>query len=396
MNPAGSARNLRVGLLTAHLTRAGGGVFTSARGLARALCAQEGIEVEIFGPAEGGADLSGWDSLALDSATFSGPGAFAYANRLYPKIQAADIGLLHLHGLWMHTSVVSLEYSRRLGRPHIVSPHGMLDPWALRNAGWKKKIAGALFENANIQTAACLHALNTAEERAIRAFGYNGPVCTISNGVELPSQDAPEPVKPWWHRTTPDVRTLLYLGRLHPKKGLSNLLIAWSRLDKELQNGWRLIVAGWDERRYLLTLRRMAQALHIEATTIFPGPLFGDEKRAAFQYCDGFILPSFSEGLPMVLLEAWAYGKPALMTSHCNLPEGFEAGAALPIETNPESITAALEAFMTMDDAKRATMGANGTKLVSRRFTWPVVGAEMADVYRWLAASGPKPSTVST
>ncbi len=76
----------------------------------------------------------------------------------------------------------------------------------------------------------------------------------------------------------------------------------------------------------------MAKGLGIEATVTFPGALFGEDKRAAFHYCDGFILPSLSEGLPMVLLEAWACGKPVLMTPQCNLPEGFDAGAAVRIE----------------------------------------------------------------
>ena len=142
-------------------------------------------------------------------------------------------------------------------------------------------------------------------------------------------------------------------------------------------------------------MRRLATDLRIEATVIFPGPLFGADKKAAFHHCEGFILPSLSEGLPVVLLEAWAEGKPVLMTSQCNLPEGFEAGAALRVEPEEASIFEGLTRFLGMDDATRRNMGAKGRALVQQRFSWPVIAAEMAAVYRWLAARGPKPASIT-
>jgi poly(glycerol-phosphate) alpha-glucosyltransferase len=271
----------------------------------------------------------------------------------------------------------------------------MLDPWALHNSGWKKRLAAAVYENANIRTAACVHALNPAEEEAIRDYGFAGPVCVIPNGVNPPAADQPILPTPWWMKNDPGARTLLYLGRLHPKKGLPNLMSAWSRLDLETRKRWRLVVAGWDEYSHQTALRRMATALRIEASVTFTGPLFGEDKKAAFQHCHGFILPSLSEGLPMVLLEAWAYGKPVLMTPQCNLPEGFEAGAALRIEPEEESILGGLTNFLAMEDTERERMGANGRALVQERFAWPVITAEMAAVYRWLAGRGPKPGSVS-
>ncbi len=205
----------------------------------------------------------------------------------------------------------------------------MLDPWALRNSGWKKRLAAKLFEKANIEGAACLHALNAAEAKAIRDYGFTGPVCVIPNGIEAPPAEEPVPAAPWWAKANPGVKTLLYLGRLHPKKSLPNLLSAWSRLDAETRKNWRLVIAGWDEHGHQMGLRRVSSGYHIHDSVTFPGPLFGKDKKDAFWYCDGFVLPSVSEGQPMVVLEAWACGKPVLMTPQCNLPEGFEAGAAV-------------------------------------------------------------------
>jgi poly(glycerol-phosphate) alpha-glucosyltransferase len=271
----------------------------------------------------------------------------------------------------------------------------MLDAWALQNSGWKKRLAATFFENENLKSAACLHALNPAEEMSIRDYGYRGPVCVIPNGVDLPASDEAPPEMPWWNKSAPQVKTLLYLGRVHPKKGLPNLLLAWSRLEPDFHRSWRLVIAGWDENGHQLALRRMTTALRIEQSVFFPGPLFGDEKRGAYYYCDGFVLPSLSEGLPMVVLEAWACGKPVLMTAKCNLPEGFEAGAAVCIEPSEESIAEVLGNFMTTGEAERAAIGANGRTLVGRRFAWPVIAADMAGVYRWVVGVGPRPALVT-
>jgi poly(glycerol-phosphate) alpha-glucosyltransferase len=270
----------------------------------------------------------------------------------------------------------------------------MLDPWALQNSGWKKRLAARVFENANIRTAACLHALTASEAKSIRAYGFPGPICVIPNGVGLPAPDEPPPALPWWKHIEPDKKTILYLGRIHPKKGLANLVGAWRCIEPGLRDDWRLIIAGWEEHGHQVYLQRLALSLGVQITITFPGPLFGDDMKAAFRHCDGFILPSVSEGLPMAVLEAWAYGKPVIMTPQCNLPEGFEAGAALCVEPEKESILGGLTGFMRMDDAKRRSIGLIGRALAEQRFAWPSVVAQMAAVYRWVAGRAPQPASV--
>jgi len=397
MNPTGMDRgeSIRAGLLTAHLGRSGGGVYSSVRQFASALVNEPGIEVEVLGPADPSEDLSEWAPLSPRTARRVGPSFFSYAPGLGRSLQAAGLHLVHLHGLWMHPSMASRSFSRKTGLPHIVSPHGMLDPWALRNSGWKKRIASALFENANLESARCLHALNRAEETAIREYGLKNPVCVIPNGIDFPAEDLAAPALPWWAKAAPEVRTLLYLGRLHPKKGLPRLLAAWSLLDTSIRERWRLLIAGWEEQGHQTALRQMAAKYRIEDSITFPGPLFGEDKRAAYYHCDGFILPSLSEGLPVAVLEAWAAGKPVIMTPECNLPEGFQAEAAISIYPTEESIHAGLANFLTMEDSERKRMGANGLALARERYSWPSIAAEMAAVYRWVAGNGPKPPSVN-
>ena len=134
----------------------------------------------------------------------------------------------------------------------------------------------------------------------------------------------------------------------------------------------------------------------MEESVVFLGPKFGEEKAACYRNCDAFILPSFSEGLPMVILEAWAYGKPVLMTPECNLPEGFAASAALRVEAQSESVANGLGRLFAMSDDERGQVGQQGLMLVKDRFHWPKVAAEMRLVYEWILGRAAKPECVIT
>jgi poly(glycerol-phosphate) alpha-glucosyltransferase len=126
----------------------------------------------------------------------------------------------------------------------------------------------------------------------------------------------------------------------------------------------------------------------------FAGPRYGPDKAAAFASSDAFILPSFSEGMPNAALEAWAHGLPSLLTPQCNLPEGFEYGAAIAIEPNELAIANGLRRLTAMTDGERRVMGGRGSALVAKRFSWQVVAAELEAVYRWLLGLQERPETV--
>ncbi|PYK25405.1 MAG: glycosyl transferase family 1, partial [Verrucomicrobia bacterium] len=128
-------------------------------------------------------------------------------------------------------------------------------------------------------------------------------------------------------------------------------------------------------------------------SVVFLGSRFGAEKSECYRTCDAFILPSLSEGLPMTVLEAWAYAKPVLMTPECNLPEGFLANAALRIGPSAEEIAAGLKQLVEMSTDDRAAMGARGRDLVTRDFSWPRIGEQMRAVYDWVLG-GEMPNTV--
>lgn len=384
-------------MLTGSISRAAGGFFNSVRRLSVSLQGLPDTEVRVFSlpDAHSAADLSAWAPLRPELHPFRGPVGFRYSPALARAVAAAKCDLVHTHGIWLHISAVALREHRRRGIPHIISPRGMLDPWAVRQSRWKKLLAGWWFEQAHLSEARCLHALAPSELAAIRAYGLNNPIALIPNGIDLPGPVTDPP--PWQTGFGTNERVLLFLARLHPKKGVAEMLRAWAAVRRHSPNlaaSWRLAVAGWDDGGHEAGMKRLSAELGLNGQVAFLGPLFDERKAAALAHCAGFILPSFSEGLPMGVLEAWAHGKPVLMTPQCNLPEGFAAGAALEMTPSVESIATALRAFFSMSPAALGEMGEKGGRLVAERFTWPKIAREMRAVYQWVLGGGPGPACV--
>jgi glycosyltransferase involved in cell wall biosynthesis len=389
---------MKISMLIKSVSRAGGGVFEAARQLSRVLAHDQTLKIEVVSmeDASTAADITSWHPLRPRIVGIGGPRSYGYAPNFRKALDASGADLAHVHGIWTYPSLAASRWSRRHQRPYLVSVHGMLSPYALRLRRWKKLLAASLFERDVLRRAACLHACTTRELESFRKFGLRNPVCVIPNGIDLPFGPAAlRPHPPWIDSVEPGGKVLLYLGRLHPSKGLPTLLNAWARA--RIQRGkeskqWDLVIAGWGEERYEQELRAHARAAGVAQSVHFIGPQFGEQKEAAFQSADGFVLPSLSEGLPMAVLEAWGYSLPVLMTPECNLPEGFLTNSALKIET--AEMAKGLEEFVAMSDLERADMGTRGRELVVKQFTWPRIAAQVREVYQWIVGGGQQPGCV--
>jgi poly(glycerol-phosphate) alpha-glucosyltransferase len=314
------------------------------------------------------------------------------------EVLAADAALALCHGLWTHHNWVTLRWAQLTGRPYLVSPHGMVDHVDLRKSRLVKFLARRLYVDRLFRRAACIRAVSGSEAKSLRAFGVRRPICLVPNGVWSPALDLVPPPT-WRSQLPPDAKVLFYIGRLNKKKGLTPFISAWAKIrhqEPALSKNWHLIIAGWDQNGYEQQLKSQVASLNIGSLTHFVGPLFGSDKHAAYRTADGFVLPSTSEGLPTVVLEAWAYGVPVLMTPQANLPEGFAEGAALEIQTNIESIFQGLRAFFSMNGLEREAMVRQGRKLAENRFSWPEIAREMQRVYQWVLGQAPRPETVIT
>ncbi len=380
--------DVRVSMVAGSVSRLAGGMFYSVRQLARALQDAAMQDVEVFGAADRytEADRGEWSGVKTSVGKTVGPGAFGYCLELPGFLERRTPDIVHIQGLWMYPSVACMRWAAQSKGKYLVSPRGMLDEWALRNSRWKKQIAAVLYENAHLRRAACLHALNEAEARSIRVYGLRNPVCVIPNGVDLPDLAASD--------QHVGERRCVFLGRIHPKKGIGALLKAWAKAAP--RDGWKLEIAGWDQGGHEKDLRRLTEELRLQTSVRFVGPKFGAEKDAFLRGASAFLLPSLSEGLPVAVLEAWSYGLPVVMTPECNLPEGFDSGAAIRSEGDVDSLAAALSYVMAAPNQELQEMGMRGRRLVESRFAWPRIGRQMADVYSWLLNGGARPDTVQT
>ncbi|MDF7826691.1 glycosyltransferase [Pontiellaceae bacterium B12227] len=367
---------MKIDVLTT-CSRKAGGLFYSVRWLSRALHAK-GCYPTIRSPEDefSQKDMAVWEPLPVELYSSSGP--LQFSRELRASLASSTPDLIHLHGIWMDNQWAAMQCQKKNGTPVVVSPRGMLDPWAVKNSAWKKKIVEVLFAKKALREATCIHALCQSEVESIRAYGLKNPIAMIPNGVELPMIGKKE---------NTGSRQLLFLGRIHPKKGISELLDAWSKTS----NNWKLLIAGWDDGGHETNLRAKAEKLGLENVE-FVGPQYGAEKEQLLRSVDAFILPSFSEGLPMSVLEAWSYELPVVITDFCNLPEAFEADAAIRVEPEKDSIFHGLETLTSMPASELEVMGKAGRKLVEDKFSWQMIAENMHKVYAWCLHKGEPPA----
>ena len=311
-------------------------------------------------------------------------------------VLAAAPQLLHLHGLWRSPTRIAARLATA-ELPLVIAPHGMLDPGALAISRRKKQIVWHLWERGALEASRCLHALCTAEARAIRAVLPRMPIAVIPNGVHLPqASEASTGAAPPWDGVIPAGEpVLLFLGRFHRKKGLDPLLSAWQAVATaaERHRFWLALVGYGDEGALAQRVAEAQGRGELQRLRVF-GPAFGAQKAAALAAATAFVLPSFSEGLPMAALEAMAHQLPCLLSEACNLPEAYAAGAAIFSEPDPATLAVALEHCFRLSVHERVAMGSAGQALVRERFSWPHVAAQTRELYAWVLGGGAPPAFV--
>ena len=302
-------------------------------------------------------------------------------HRLQHLVQSADG--VHIHGLWEQSTSVAAHAAQAHGIPYVLSAHGMLEPWALRSGRLKKMIYSALVERRNVARAAALHALTRAEAQQYIAFGARAPIAVIPNAVEIP-------------RNLPDSRSLffnhypalqgkcilLYLARLHPKKGVDKLLEAWASVAGAFADA-HLVIAGPDSGNTRAGLEQFVQTKQLASSVTFTGLLRDGLKWGAFAAAQGFVLPSHSEGLSVSVLEAMGCELPIILTEGCNMPQVIEHGAGWLVEPTAESIACSIAAFLANSRLENLRMGSRGAELIQARYSWPVVLRQMTELYLW-------------
>lgn len=391
-------RQLDVLHLSASLSRKAGGIFESILGFGHGLDTL-GLKVAALGleDSDSHLDIDRWNSVKPYFVDPLGPSSFGFSPQFMKHLNLRVPRLVHQHGLWMYISAVGLNWTQQNSVPRLISPHGMLEPWALRHSRFKKLIAKTLYEKHNILTATCLHALNEQEANDIRTFGYKGPIAIIPNGSPVPLKLETVQQGNQVSDNRFDVKTLLFLGRLHPKKGLSEAISAFAILKNSptfKNNPWRFIIAGNGSPDYEARLGDQVAKLDLQMEISFTGPVYGAEKARLFSTSDAFILPSFSEGLPIAVLEAWTYALPTLLTRHCNLNEAIGSHIAVEIPNIPSDMAQKLIEFTELPTSEIQLIGARAKEFVDTHYSWDSSCSKMKSVTDWLTRNGDKPDCI--
>lgn len=302
---------------------------------------------------------------------------------LRPVVQRTDI--LHCHGLWHADGAHAARLASGAGVPYLVSCKGMAQPWALEQGRMKKALALWVWQKRVLERAAVLHATSALEKEALRALGLKNPVALIPCGVDAPEEVLSQP------KGDRKKRRALFLSRLHPSKGVEDLLRAWAALRPE---GWSLRVTGPSDGGYEQDLRKLAEDLGIAAEVEFLTPVFGVERWKVMADAELFVLPTYSENFGMVIAEALAAGLPVVTTEAAPWERIREWGCGWRVKTGPEALTEALRQACETAPEELVEMGARGQRMSRKELSWEKAAQEMLQVYGWVRREREKPVCV--
>lgn len=332
----------------------------------------------------------------------------AFSPTLLKHCQPATDLVLHDNGIWLPTNHAAARVARQTGAPRIVSTRGMLTKWAFQYRGQKKRLAWWLYQRRDLQQAKVLHATSHQEAAEFRELKLTQPIAVVPNGVTLPPphQPADSPIhrftEPAYHRT-PDApthrRTVLFLGRIHPIKGLLNLVEAWAEVKRSGVGGqrsmWQVVIAGQDENGHKAEVEAAIRERQLQQDFRFVGAIDGPAKWDVYRSANLFVLPSHTENFGLVVAEALACGLPVITTRGTPWEELVTRGCGWWTQIGAEPLARALREATTLTDAERQEMGRRGRRLVADNYTWPAAAQKMLAVYRWMLGQGERPGCVS-
>jgi glycosyltransferase involved in cell wall biosynthesis len=332
--------------------------------------------------------IRGLDRIRIGAVdTPTGLLARPFGASLAPTLRAlGPFDVVHMHGVWDVSFLSIASWCRKVGIPYVVRPAGMLDVWSLRQSRLKKRVALALAYRRMLAGAGAIHALNAHERDTIGALGFGSPIVVIPNGVFLEEIElAAEPAL--FREAHPDLGDrpyVLFLSRLHYKKGLDILAEAWARVGKAFPEH-RLVVAGPRQDDTIDLLRRRLSEEGLSESLVEVGEIYADMKTAAFRGAECFVLPSRQEGFSVAVTEALALGVPVVISRECHFPEVTEAGAGIETSLEPRDVAEGVSRMLS-EPTLRVESGRAGARLIRERFTWPRIAEQTLDVYARLGA----------
>jgi glycosyltransferase involved in cell wall biosynthesis len=270
------------------------------------------------------------------------------------KLSAKEVDLIHLQHIWNPYIQVMAFWAHKKNIPYIVTPRGMLEPWIMANNSWKKKIAMFLYQDNALKRADHIHATAQMEKDNIQALGYTNPITIIPNGIDLSEVKSV--------KNTYGNKKMIFLSRIHPKKGIELLLEAWRTTNT---SGRTLEIAGNGDATYINSLRQSAHNIN---NVSFVGSKYGDDKWDYLRSGDVMVLPTYSENFGIVVAEALAVGLPVITTTGTPWEDLEKFRCGWWIDLSVQNLQSTLQKVFDTPIYSLEKMGINGKKLVQEKY----------------------------
>ena len=300
---------------------------------------------------------------------------FPFSLNYFKRLSEIKPQILDVQGLWSSTSIISILYNYFLGTPYIVTPRGMLEEWALKQSYFKKKFYYFFIENYHLKKASYLRATSNLEALTFEKLGFDKKkIINIPNSIKIPK------LKKNFKKNNKIKKRLLFLSRLHPKKGLIELLQSWKLIQNKFID-WELLICGYDENNYKKEIKKKIKDLDLKRV-IIKNFVIGKDKENIYNSSDLFILLSHSENFGLSIAEALSYKIPVITTTNTpwkNLDK-YKCGWCINLDI--AKVTKTLEKAMRMSKKNRLNMGKNGRDWMVKDFSDLTIGIRMQSIYK--------------
>jgi len=302
-----------------------------------------------------------------------------------------DADVVHIHSVWEEPQHLAARAAIKQGKPYIFTPHGMLDPWSLAQKKWKKRLYMAWRLRRDLNQASALHFTTEAERDACRALGLKPQSVVISLGISwdefenLPARDGLRKKYP----QIEDRKVLVFLGRIHPGKGVEYLVPALA----QTRTRPVLVVVGPDSNGFRATIEATVDQAGVKDRVIFTGMLKGQDRVAALAGADLFALPSDHENFGMSVVESLAAGTPVIVSNEVALSSDVSSGkVGSVVQRDPKSIAAAIDSWLS-DKSELNRVRDRCRTFARDRFDWTLIAKKWVNFYAQLAGMrNPVPS----
>ena len=353
------------------------------------------VPMLVRGLAELGVDITLMTIRSENMNTHTLEGTSAKIKVFDPSVSQSEIArylkeehfqLIQIQSMWDWPYHKVMREARKQGIPYIITPRGMLEPWSLSQKKWKKKLAWWLYQRNDVQLSVCVFTTAKMEADHISNLGITTSRAVIPNGIETDSYPC---------KTSVDIvkKQVLFLSRIHVKKGIEILFDAWKRIHSEFAD-WQLFVVGNGEAEYIQSLEDRVECLGLKGSIKIVPPVFGNDKILLYHESALFCLPSYSENFGMVIAEAMSCGTPVITTTNCPWKALNETKTGWCVDLSVDNVEYALREALSMNPTELYDMGQKASKLIYDNFDYRSVTRKTLRLYEWLLGGGEKPEFI--